>query len=116
MPNGRFEVDRRRLLQQGVTRLRADLIPLRDGALDQAEFTWAAGWACGPARSRTCPRRRSPTSPRSVAKDARQLARSWPAAVCWDYWNLPRVARLLRAQMAVRMGVLIVDELPKKPE
>jgi Transposase len=41
MPNGCFEVDSVDYSRRGVTRLRADLIPLRDGALEQAEFTWA---------------------------------------------------------------------------
>jgi hypothetical protein len=57
MPNGRFEVDGVDYSRRGDTRLRVDLIPLRDGALDQAEFTWAAGWACAPAGSRTSSRR-----------------------------------------------------------
>jgi hypothetical protein len=40
-------------------------------------------------------------------------AERWPAPVCRDYWNLPRVARLW-AQMAVRMGVLVFDSYPRR--
>jgi hypothetical protein len=38
MPNGCFEVDSVDYSSRGVTRLRADLIPLRDGAPDASEY------------------------------------------------------------------------------
>jgi hypothetical protein len=117
MPNGRFEVDGVDYSRRGVTRLRAGLIPLRDGTLDQAEFTRSNRMGLRPGRVKDMVE--EAIANESAIRCHKTLDNSperWPAAVCPGLLEPASGGPAAVGSDGRSDGRAGLRQLPKKPE